>query len=62
MTCCGPSGPTSWSEGGTYSPEEVVGHEIVSGYGGQVQVTGVVDGVSTTQIVQSLSQSLQDAA
>ncbi len=49
-------------KGGTYSPEEVVGHEIVSGYGGQVQVTGVVDGVSTTQIVQSLSQSLQDAA
>ncbi len=41
-------------KGGTYSPSEVVGREVVEAYGGQVQVTGLVDGISTTRIVQSL--------
>ena len=48
-------------KGGTYTPQEVVGREIVEAYGGQVRVTGVVDGISTTQIVgslQSVSRSL----
>ena len=40
-------------KGGDYSDvSEVVGHEIVQGYGGQVQVLGVVAGVSTTQIIE----------
>ncbi|MGB0966424.1 MAG: D-glycero-beta-D-manno-heptose 1-phosphate adenylyltransferase, partial [Litorivicinus sp.] len=40
-------------KGGDYSDvTEVVGHEIVQGYGGQVQVLGVVAGVSTTQIIE----------
>ena len=34
-------------KGGTYTLDEVVGHEIVEAYGGQVVVTGVVAGVST---------------
>ena len=41
-------------KGGTYSPQEVVGREVVEAYGGKVRVTGVVDGISTTRIVQSL--------
>ncbi len=42
-------------KGGTYSVDEVVGKEVVEGYGGQVQVLGVVDGVSTSDIVESIS-------
>jgi D-beta-D-heptose 7-phosphate kinase/D-beta-D-heptose 1-phosphate adenosyltransferase len=43
-------------KGGTYTRDQVVGHEIVDEYGGQVRVAGAVDGVSTTQIVDSLQQ------
>lgn len=42
-------------KGGTYAPDQVVGHEIVSAYGGRVCVTGMVDGVSTTRILDSLA-------
>jgi D-beta-D-heptose 7-phosphate kinase/D-beta-D-heptose 1-phosphate adenosyltransferase len=45
-------------KGGTYTPDQVVGHEIVRGYGGQVAVTGVVGGVSTTQILGQVSARL----
>lgn len=43
-------------KGGTYRVDEVVGHEIVRGYGGQVCVTGAIDGVSTSHIVESVRQ------
>ncbi len=43
-------------KGGTYQENEVVGREVVEGYGGQVCVTGMVQGVSTSQIVQSVQQ------
>ena len=40
-------------KGGDYQDvSEVVGHEIVTEYGGRVQVLGVVAGVSTTQIIE----------
>ncbi|MFC1757631.1 D-glycero-beta-D-manno-heptose 1-phosphate adenylyltransferase [Planctomycetota bacterium] len=42
-------------KGGTYTTDEVVGHEIVEAYGGKVCVTSIVDGVSTTKIVNSLT-------
>jgi D-beta-D-heptose 7-phosphate kinase/D-beta-D-heptose 1-phosphate adenosyltransferase len=41
-------------KGGTYRPSEVVGHEVVEAYGGQVGVVGLVEGVSTTAILASL--------
>jgi D-beta-D-heptose 7-phosphate kinase/D-beta-D-heptose 1-phosphate adenosyltransferase len=41
-------------KGGTYEPHEVVGHEIVKAYGGQVCVAGLVEGISTTNILASL--------
>jgi D-beta-D-heptose 7-phosphate kinase/D-beta-D-heptose 1-phosphate adenosyltransferase len=43
-------------KGGTYSPQEIVGHEVVEAYGGTVCVTGVVDGISTTNILASLAR------
>lgn len=41
-------------KGGTYAPHEVVGREVVEAYGGEIRVTGVVDGISTTRIVESI--------
>ena len=46
-------------KGGTYSKTEVVGYQIVEGYGGKVVVAGLVGGVSTTRIVESVSQQNQ---
>ena len=43
-------------KGGTYTTESVVGHEVVEAYGGTVCVTGVVDGISTTNILASLAR------
>jgi D-beta-D-heptose 7-phosphate kinase / D-beta-D-heptose 1-phosphate adenosyltransferase len=48
-------------KGGTYTVEQVVGHEIVTAYGGAVRVTGVVDGISTTRIVESIAAPLRKA-
>lgn len=42
-------------KGGTYRPDEVVGHEVVEAYGGQVGVVSLVEGVSTTAILASLA-------
>jgi len=41
-------------KGGTYTVEQVVGHEIAEGYGGRVCVTGIQPGVSTTQLVAEI--------
>lgn len=41
-------------KGGTYTPEQVVGREIVQQYGGKVCVTGKVEDVSTTRILASV--------
>lgn len=49
-------------KGGTYTTDEVVGREIVQAYGGKIHVTNVVDGISTTQIVRSLSGQSPTAA
>jgi D-beta-D-heptose 7-phosphate kinase/D-beta-D-heptose 1-phosphate adenosyltransferase len=43
-------------KGGTYRPDEVVGHEIVTAYGGRIELCGVVEGISTTNIVESLAK------
>lgn len=41
-------------KGATYTPDQVVGHEVVTAYGGEVCVVGLVEGVSTTNILKSL--------
>ncbi len=38
-------------KGGTYTPDQIVGREIVLGYGGEVKVLGETPGVSTTEIL-----------
>jgi D-beta-D-heptose 7-phosphate kinase/D-beta-D-heptose 1-phosphate adenosyltransferase len=43
-------------KGGTYRPEEVVGHEVVSSYGGRVTVTSAIEGVSTSRIIESMQK------
>jgi D-beta-D-heptose 7-phosphate kinase/D-beta-D-heptose 1-phosphate adenosyltransferase len=39
-------------KGGDYRREEVVGHELVEGEGGEVILIDLVPGVSTTKIVR----------
>lgn len=46
-------------KGGTYASHEVVGHEVVTAYGGKVCVVGLVEGVSTTKIVASLRHAAE---
>ncbi len=48
-------------KGGTYRPEEVVGREVVESYGGRVYLADVVAGVSTTDILKSLTDSAAPA-
>ncbi len=45
-------------KGGTYRIDEVVGREIVEAYGGRVEVLGVVEGLSTTRIVEKIRGGL----
>lgn len=42
-------------KGGAYDVEQVVGHEIVTRYGGRVHLTGHVAGISTTRILDSIA-------
>ena len=39
-------------KGGDYKPEGVVGHEIVESYGGRIVLAPLVEGISTTDIVE----------
>jgi D-beta-D-heptose 7-phosphate kinase/D-beta-D-heptose 1-phosphate adenosyltransferase len=38
-------------KGGTYSPEQIIGKEVVEAYGGKVCLTERVKGISTTAIL-----------
>lgn len=41
-------------KGGDYTKDKVVGHELVESYGGIVTVVGLVEGRSTTNIIQKI--------
>jgi D-beta-D-heptose 7-phosphate kinase/D-beta-D-heptose 1-phosphate adenosyltransferase len=41
-------------KGGTYSPGQVVGQDFVESYGGRLHLTRIVDGISTTNLVNSI--------
>ena len=43
-------------KGGDYSVEEVVGHEFVKRYGGEVKVLDFIDDISTTKIVERIKK------
>ena len=38
-------------KGGTYAPGQVVGQEFVESYGGRLYLSRMVDGISTTNLV-----------
>ena len=42
-------------KGGDYRAEDIVGRDFVESYGGQVCVVGLVDGVSTTRILNTVA-------
>ncbi len=42
-------------KGGDYSVSTVVGHETVAAYGGRVEIVPIVEGFSTTRIVQKMT-------
>jgi D-beta-D-heptose 7-phosphate kinase/D-beta-D-heptose 1-phosphate adenosyltransferase len=48
-------------KGGTYTADEVVGRELVEGYGGRIAVTNKVEGVSTSNILASLRRGSSSA-
>ena len=47
-------------KGGDYTPEGVVGKEIVESYGGRVELIQFVDGKSTTNIIEKILQEYRD--
>ncbi len=46
-------------KGGDYGPDQVVGAQIVKGYGGEVKVLSLVEDVSTSAIVERIAQGNQ---
>jgi D-beta-D-heptose 7-phosphate kinase/D-beta-D-heptose 1-phosphate adenosyltransferase len=41
-------------KGGDYAPEQVVGHEIVEQEGGKVVIVPLIEGISTTKVIESM--------
>ncbi|MCK5485371.1 MAG: hypothetical protein KAI86_04115, partial [Desulfobacterales bacterium] len=41
-------------KGGDYTPEQVVGHEIVEQAGGKVVIVPLIEGISTTKVIESI--------
>lgn len=46
--------PNIIAKGGDYSPEQVVGKDIIENYGGSVEIIPFVEGKSTTNIVNKM--------
>lgn len=46
-------------KGGDYSPDTVVGRDVVEEAGGQIRIVPLVDGFSTTGLVQRLTASME---
>lgn len=44
-------------KGGDYSPQTVVGHELVEEHGGRVVILDLIDGLSTTNTIEKMKQS-----
>lgn len=49
--------PAVLVKGGDYTPETVVGKDLVESYGGRVELVQFVDGKSTTNIIEKILQS-----
>jgi D-beta-D-heptose 7-phosphate kinase/D-beta-D-heptose 1-phosphate adenosyltransferase len=48
-------------KGADYSPEEVVGKELVESWGGRVELIQFVDGKSTSTLINKILETYQDA-
>ncbi len=55
--CCRPAGHRRVVKGDDYKMEEVVGREIVEGYGGKVALVPIVKGLSTSSTVDKILQA-----
>jgi len=49
--------PLILAKGGDYTPETVVGREVVESYGGRVELVEFVDGKSTTNIIEKILET-----
>jgi D-beta-D-heptose 7-phosphate kinase/D-beta-D-heptose 1-phosphate adenosyltransferase len=47
-------------KGGDYTPEGVVGKDLVESYGGRVELIQFVDGKSTTNVIETILQRYRD--
>ncbi|MCD4812014.1 D-glycero-beta-D-manno-heptose 1-phosphate adenylyltransferase [bacterium] len=47
-------------KGGDYTPDEVIGKEVVENYGGRVELINLVDGKSTTNIINKILEKYSD--
>jgi bifunctional ADP-heptose synthase (sugar kinase/adenylyltransferase) len=43
-------------KGADYKPEDIVGYDIVTSYGGKVETVDLVEGYSTTGMIESLKR------
>jgi D-beta-D-heptose 7-phosphate kinase/D-beta-D-heptose 1-phosphate adenosyltransferase len=50
--------PNVLVKGGDYTPDQVVGAEIVHAYGGEVRVLGLIKDISTTLMIERITKSL----
>jgi D-beta-D-heptose 7-phosphate kinase/D-beta-D-heptose 1-phosphate adenosyltransferase len=48
------SKPDILVKGGDYQPHEVVGHDIVAEYGGEVRIIPLTEGYSSTNLIERL--------
>jgi D-beta-D-heptose 7-phosphate kinase/D-beta-D-heptose 1-phosphate adenosyltransferase len=48
--------PNVLVKGADYAESEVVGHELVKGWGGEVKLATIVDGYSTTAAIARMSK------
>lgn len=47
-------------KGGDYTPESVVGKELVESYGGRIELVNFVDGKSTTNVIETILKRYRD--
>ena len=52
--------PSVLVKGGDYTPDTVVGKDLVESYGGRVELVEFVDGKSTTNIIEKILQNYSD--
>ncbi len=53
--------PTVLVKGGDYTPDTVVGRDLVESYGGRVELVEFVDGKSTTNIIEKILQTYAES-